>query len=69
VRTLSAEGRLSAVILTILPLAMVGIIEVVNPKYLNDLWSSTAGNVMVAVGGALLVTGSLWMRRIIRLVF
>jgi tight adherence protein B len=69
VRTLSAEGRLSAVILMVLPLAMAVVIEIINPSYLDELVNTTAGNVMIVVGVALLLIGGLWMRRIIRLVF
>ena len=69
VQALSAEGRLSAVILFILPVGLTGVIAVVNPSYLDELIDSTAGNVMIAVGVALLVLGGLWLRRIVRIVF
>jgi tight adherence protein B len=69
VQALSAEGRLSAVILFILPVGLTGVIAVVNPSYLDELIDSTAGNVLIAVGIALLVVGGFWLRRIVRIVF
>jgi tight adherence protein B len=67
--TLTAEGRLSAVILFCLPLAMFVYMAFANPTYLGELTSSFAGGLMLAVGGTLLVVGGLWLRRIIRLVY
>jgi tight adherence protein B len=69
VQALSAEGRLSAWILLVLPLGLTVVISIVNPSYLNELTDTTAGNVMIAVGLVLLGVGGLWMRRIVRLVF
>jgi len=69
VQALSAEGRLSAWILLILPLGLTVVISIVNPSYLQELTDTTAGNVMIAAGLVLLGAGGLWMRRIVRLVF
>jgi tight adherence protein B len=69
VQALSAEGRLSAWILLALPLGLTVVISVVNPSYLSELTDTTAGNVMIAVGIALLGIGGLWLRRIVRIVF
>jgi tight adherence protein B len=50
-------------------LGLTGVIATVNPSYLDELIDSTAGNVMIAVGVALLVLGGVWLRRIVRIVF
>jgi tight adherence protein B len=67
IKTLSAEGRLSAVILTILPFALAGYIALVNPEYLHALTSETVGKFMI--GGALFMVGVgiLWMRKLIKI--
>jgi tight adherence protein B len=67
VRTLSAEGRMSAWVLGILPFAAAAIINVVNPEFMTILWTDPIGLRMV--GGALLmmVFGVWWMRNIIRI--
>jgi tight adherence protein B len=67
IRTLSAEGRLSAIILTSLPFGVALVVNIVNPKFMAVLWTDPAG--LKVVGGALflMVFGILWMRSIIRI--
>jgi tight adherence protein B len=69
VRALTAEGRLSAGILFVLPFVMCVVIQILNPVYFHELTSETLGQVMLAFGLGLLIVGGLWMRRLIRLVF
>lgn len=67
VKTLSAEGRLSAVILTSLPFGVAFFVNLVNPEFMDVLWTDPLG--LRVVGGALfmMVFGILWMRKIIRI--
>jgi tight adherence protein B len=67
IRTLSAEGRLSAIILTALPFGVALVVNLTNPKFMSVLWTDPAG--LKIVGGALflMVFGILWMRSIIRI--
>jgi tight adherence protein B len=67
VRTLSAEGRLSAVILTALPFAVAGVVQLVNPGFLAVLWTDPAGTQIVGFALAGIVVGVLWMRSVIRI--
>jgi tight adherence protein B len=67
--TLTAEGRLSALVLLALPLLMFAFMAAVNPDYMGELTKSVAGIVMLTVGGTLMVVGALWLRRITRLAF
>ncbi|RZA33915.1 MAG: type II secretion system F family protein [Lysobacteraceae bacterium] len=67
VRVLSAEGRMSAVILTLLPFAVLAMMMVTNPKYINMLTSDPKGLHMVWCGVGLMVIGIVWMRKIIRI--
>ena len=69
VQALSAEGRLSAIILFVMPVGLTGVIALVNPRYLDELVDNTAGNVLFVVGIALLIVGGFWMRRLVRLRF
>jgi tight adherence protein B len=66
---LTAEGRLSAVVLLALPIGMFAFMVVVNPSYIGELTKSVAGVCMLVTGAALMVTGALWLRRITRLAF
>lgn len=67
VRTLSAEGRLSAIILTALPFCVGFVVNLVNPKFMQVLWTDPMGLRMVGVALFMMVAGILWMRRIIRI--
>ena len=67
VRTLSAEGRLSARILIALPFCVALMVNLVNPKFLSALWTDPLGLRMVGVALFMMVLGVLWMRSIIRI--
>jgi tight adherence protein B len=67
VRTLSAEGRLSAIILTALPFGVALVVNVVNPEFMSVLWIDPAGLRMVGAAIFMLIVGIVWMRNIIRI--
>jgi tight adherence protein B len=67
IRTLSAEGRLSAVILTALPFVVALVVNLVNPKFMAVLWTDPAGLRIVGIALLMMVVGILWMRQIIRI--
>lgn len=66
VKALSAEGRLSMMILIALPFLMAGYMAAVNPEYIGLLVTTTIGLVMLAVSSVLLIAGVLWMRKVVR---
>jgi len=67
IRTLSAEGRLSAWILGLLPFCTAALINIVNPGFMKVLFEDPIGPNLIA--GALMVMafGVWWMRKIIRI--
>jgi tight adherence protein B len=65
VRTLAAEGKLSAVILTILPFAVAAAIYIVNKGYIMTLYIEHVGKIMCGVALVLMVIGAFVMRRIV----
>ncbi len=67
VRTLSAEGRLSAWILALVPIALFAVIWIMTPEYLPPLLHDPLGQKMIVGACILLVAGVLWMRKIIRI--
>lgn len=69
IQALSAEGRMSAIILFILPLVMILVMSVLSPSYFSELTQHSIGVAMLIVAGGLLAVGGLWLRRIVRLVF
>ena len=67
VKTLAAEGVLSAWILSLLPFAMATLIYIVNPKFLSLLWTDPLGTKLVMGALIMMVLGIFWMRKIIRI--
>jgi tight adherence protein B len=66
-RVLSAEGRISAAVLTVLPVLIAGYLMIVNPDYLRTLSTTTAGIIISISAGVLMVIGYLWMRKMVKL--
>ena len=65
IATLTAEGRLSAVVLTGMPIAIGLFMKLRNPDYFDEL-NSAGGRVVLLVAGGLIVVGWVWMRRLMR---
>ena len=67
VRVMSAEGRISVVVLTVLPIAVAAYLMTINPDYLRTLTATTTGLIMLVAAGVLMVIGYIWMQKIVRL--
>ena len=67
VSALTAEGRISATILLILPFAIGAMITAINPEFMNEFVSTTIGKLMLGGGLVLMAIGTFWMRRVIRI--
>ena len=65
IKSLSAEGRLSAIVLLVLPFLLGGYLLIVNPGYLAPLVTTSVGLLILAVITALMLVGFLWIRRLI----
>ena len=65
VKALAAEGKLSMIILIALPFFIVGILLVLNPKYIMILFTDPVGRIMCAVSVIMMIIGGFIMRRII----
>lgn len=66
VKTLSAEGRLSAYILIALPIGMAGYLFLARREYIVPLYTTGLGLLMLAAFGLLLALGWLMMSRIVK---
>lgn len=67
VRVLSAEGRMSAWILGLLPFAVALMLTVVNPKYVSVLWTDPSGVRLLWYAAGMILFGVVWLRKIIRI--
>ena len=66
VKALSAEGRWSAIILSILPFALFGVLALVAPGFYGDVWDEPIVHVLLAASVAWLIIGNLIMFRMVR---
>jgi len=67
VRVLSAEGKMSAWVLGLLPFGTGALMMLGNPGFLDVLWTDPAGIKLVGVVLAFMVFGMLWLRQIVRI--
>lgn len=67
VRTLSAEGRLSAWVLVLVPFVLFAVIWFVTPDYLPVLFHDPRGPTLIFSACVLEIIGMLWIRRIVRI--
>jgi len=67
VRTLSAQGRMAAWILSLLPFVLAAVLTLVSPNFIPMLTGDPAGRQLVLVAFVLIVCGILWMRKIVRI--
>ncbi|MFO0773026.1 MAG: type II secretion system F family protein, partial [Nitrospiraceae bacterium] len=65
VRAVSAEGRLSAMVLFALPLALAGILYMINTEYIMILFQDPLGQTMVTVAGMLMLCGAAITKRMV----
>jgi tight adherence protein B len=69
IKALAAEGKFSAYILMAMPVGIVTMLMLVNPGYMNVMFTHPLGWGMIAASVILMTIGGLWMRKIIDLKF
>ena len=67
VRTLTAQGRLSRWIVSILPVGLLVFISAVNPSYMKPMFTHTSGKFMLGLGATMIVAGSLVIKKIVNI--
>ncbi|TMJ39624.1 MAG: type II secretion system F family protein [Alphaproteobacteria bacterium] len=69
IRSMSQEAKSSAAIIGSLPFVIIGGLTILSPAYLNPLWDTTVGNIMVIGSGIWMCLGILVMRKMINFHF
>jgi tight adherence protein B len=64
IKALSAEGRLSSLILSVLPILMFVALLLLNPLFLAPLYTSVTGLVMLGGAAVLMIFGVFWLKKI-----
>jgi tight adherence protein B len=64
---LSAEGKLSAIILVALPFILTFVIHILNPNYIHTLFVHPAGKMMIMLALILMILGIIVINRMIKI--
>lgn len=67
VNALVAEGKISAIVLTILPVGLGLFIYSVNPDYMSPLFDETIGKILLGGALGLMLFGFWWMKKTIEI--
>ena len=66
VSALTAEGKLSAIVLVAMPVVIAGVMYVLNPSYISILFASTMGKAMLLGATVVATAGFFWMQKMIK---
>lgn len=69
IKALSAEGKLSAIVLLALPFGILAFLSLTNPAYIAKFTQSALGYAMIAAATILLTIGALWLRKVVSFKF
>ena len=67
VQTLTAQGRLSRWVVSLLPPVLVLVISLINPGYMRVLYHGTGGRIALVFATLMVISGSLVIKRIINI--
>lgn len=65
INALTAEGKLSALVLFSLPPGVGVLITILNPEYFEGIFDTPTGFAIVGVGVGLVVVGGIWLQKLI----
>ncbi len=69
IKALSAEAKMSSIIIGSLPVAVGGLVTVVSPDYMVELYTTPTGHRNLMIGAGMMVLGTLMMRKMINFKF
>lgn len=64
IRTITAQQRLSGIILAVLPVLLGFVMYLLNPSYISRMWQDICGLMMLFTGGIMIIMGYLVIRKI-----
>lgn len=65
ISAITAQGRMSGMIIGALPICIAAILMVINPDYMSTFFTTTAGNIMLAVSVVMEVLGFFAIRKVV----
>ncbi|MBR6635699.1 MAG: type II secretion system F family protein, partial [Clostridia bacterium] len=65
ISSITAQGRMSGIIIGSLPIGIAVILMVINPEYMSTFFTTTAGNIMLSVSVIMEILGFLAIRKVV----
>ncbi len=65
IRSLTAMGRMSAYTLMGIPFFLAAVTTLINPSYMEPLYHSSKGHILIAVGLVMMALGSALLKKIV----
>ena len=65
ISSITAQGRMSGLIIGSLPIAVAAILMVVNPDYMSTFFTTTAGNIMLIISVVMEILGFIAIRKVV----
>jgi tight adherence protein B len=69
IKSLSAEAKMSAIIIGSLPIVVMLLISIVSPDYMGDLYTTSTGQRNMMIGAGMMVMGTAMMKKMINFKF
>ena len=67
VKTLTAQGKMTRWILTLLPIGLALFLTALNSEYMSPLYNTTGGQIMLGLAVAMVIAGSFAIRKIVEI--
>jgi len=65
IKVMTATGRISGIVVGILPIALGGILMLINPEYIQTFFNTSIGTALLIVAGVMEIVGFLFIKKII----
>ncbi len=67
IRTLTAQARVSGIIITLLPFGLAGVLEMISPSYFGPMLTETLGHVFLGIGVFAIAIGAAAIQKIVKI--
>jgi tight adherence protein B len=67
IRTLTAQARVSGIIITLLPFGLAGVLEVLSPSYFGPMLTENLGHILLGVGIFSIAVGAALIQKIVKI--
>jgi tight adherence protein B len=67
IRTLTAQARVSGIIITLLPFGLAGVLELISPSYFGPMLTETMGHIFLGIGIFAIAVGAAAIQKIVKI--